>query len=69
MYHILFIHSSMHRHLSSFYVLAMVNSAAMNIGVHASFRNMVFSKYMPGLYFLKHKLGKFCKVDQVDGSG
>ena len=29
------------------YVLAIVNSAAMNIGVHISFQTMVFSRYMP----------------------
>ena len=28
-------------------VLAIVNSAAMNTGVHVSFQNMVFSGYMP----------------------
>ena len=47
MYHIFFIHSSVDGHLSCFYVLAIVNSAAMNIGVHVSFRIMVFSGYMP----------------------
>ena len=30
-----------------FHVLVIVNSAPMNIGVHLSFRIMVFSKYMP----------------------
>ena len=46
-YHIFFIHSSVDGHLGCFHVLAIVNSAAMNIGVPASFRIMVFSGYMP----------------------
>ena len=47
MYHILFIHSSTDGHLGYFHVLAIVNSAAMNIGVHVSFQIKVFSGYMP----------------------
>ena len=34
-------------HLGCFHDLAIVNSAAMNIGVHVSFWIMVFSGYMP----------------------
>ena len=49
MYHIFFIHSSVKGHLGCFHDLAIVNSAAMNIGVHVSFqiRVFVFSGYMP----------------------
>ena len=47
MYHIWFIHSSVDGHSGGFHVLAIVNSAAVNIGVHVSFQVMVFSRYMP----------------------
>ena len=47
MYHIFFIHSSVDGHLGCFHDLAVVNCAAMNIGVHVSFWIMVFSGYMP----------------------
>ena len=36
-HHIFFIHSSVDGHLGFFQVLALVNSAAVNIEVHASF--------------------------------
>ena len=47
MYHNSFIHSSVNGHLDLFHILAIVNSAAMNIGVHVSFSNVVSSEYMP----------------------
>ena len=39
--------SSVNGHLGCFHVLAIVNSAAMNIGVHVSFSILVSSGYMP----------------------
>ena len=36
--HIFFIHSSVDRHLGCFHVLAVVNSARVNIEVHVSFQ-------------------------------
>ena len=46
-YHIIFILSSVYRHYGCFHVPAIVNSAAVSIGVHVSFQVMVFSRYMP----------------------
>ena len=47
MCHIFFILSSVTGHLGCFHDLAIVSSAAMNIGVHVSFWFMVFSGYIP----------------------
>ena len=47
MYHTFLIHSSADGHLGSFPVLAVVNSAAMNIGVHVSLSILVSSVSMP----------------------
>ena len=43
---IFFIHLSVDGHLSCFHVLAIANSAAVNIGVRVSFQIMVLSGYM-----------------------
>ena len=44
---IFFIHSSVNGQLGCFYVLATVNSAAMNNGIHLSFSILVSLGYMP----------------------
>ena len=47
MYHSFLIHSSPDGHLGCFYVLAIVDSAVMNIGVHVSLLILVSSVCMP----------------------
>ena len=46
MYHI-FVHSFADGHLGCFHILAVVNSATVNTGVHVSFGILVFYGYMP----------------------
>ena len=47
MYHSFLIHSSADGHLGCFHVLVMINSAAMNTGVHVSLSDLVSLVYMP----------------------
>ena len=55
MYHRFLIHSSADGHLGCFHVLAIINSAVMNIGIHVSLSTLVSLVCMPssgiaGLY-------------------
>ena len=54
MYHSFLIHSSADGHLGCFRVLAIINSAAMNIGVHVSLSDLVSSVCMPRVGLLGH---------------
>ena len=47
MYHSFLIHSTADGHLGRFHVLAMINSAAMNIGVHVTLSDLVSLVCMP----------------------
>ena len=47
MCHNFFIHSPVDGHLGCFHVLAIVNSAAMNSGIHVSFSILVSSGFVP----------------------
>ena len=54
MYHIFFTHSSVDGHLACFLVLAIVNSAAVNIVVYVSFELQFCLGIFPGVGLLDH---------------
>ena len=47
MYHSFLIHSSADGHLGCFHVLSIINSAAMNVGVHVPLSDLVSPVCMP----------------------
>ena len=59
MYYNFCIHSSVNRHLGCFHALAIVNSTALNIGVHVSFSVWVSSGYMPSSGIAGHMVVLF----------
>ena len=62
MHHIFFIHSSADGYFGCFHVLAFVNSATINIGVHVSFSIIVFSTYLPRSGFSGSHRNSICLV-------
>lgn len=52
--HILHIHSSLHRHLGCFHILAIVNDAAMDVAVQIPPPDLAFNSFVASL--LKHRL-------------
>ena len=54
MYRIGFIHSSVSRHLGYYHVLAIVNSATMNSGVHEYFELRFYQGISPVVGLMGH---------------
>ena len=61
MYHSFLIHSSADGHLGCFHVMAMINSAAMNTGVHVSLSDMVSLVCMPRSYAYGNSVSSFIR--------
>ena len=59
MYHIFFIHSSVDGHLGYFHVLAIVNSVAVNAGVHVFYELWFSLDICPGMGLLGCMIGQY----------
>ena len=68
-YHIFFIHSSADGHLGYFHILGIINSAAVNIGLHVSFGISffffsIFVDIYPGVGLLDHMVVLFLLFEE-----
>ena len=65
MYHVFFIQSSADGHLVCFHVLAVINSAAVNIRVHVPFQIMVFPDKCPAMKLLDHMIVLYLVIEGI----
>ena len=68
MSHSFLVHSSADGHLGCFHVLAMINSAAMNIGVHVSLSDLVslvFQIWYPDLDLFLDFIANLCNTHKL----
>ena len=65
MYHGFTVHSSVDGHLGGFHVLAVVNSAAVNIGVHVCIPIRVFRDICPGVGLQDHMVALYLVLLKV----
>ena len=63
MYHSFLIHSSADGHLGCFQVLAMINSAAMNIGVHVSLSDLFTQAFIKVVWFIMNSNKLLLKIE------